>query len=218
MLKSGVHATLAGVLMAMTIPARRHYDPAHFETPMDHLMQRYRNAHRHGHGILTNHALRTIVQAVEAAAQRVETPLQRLEHLLHLPVALLVVPVFALVNAGVAITRQDLTATPAHPITLGVGAGPVLGKFIGIAGSGWLALRLGVGVLPRGTRHAQIGGVAMLGGSGFTMSIFIAGLSFSSRPDSLALAKTGILCASLCAGILSSAWPWFTTRDRITSP
>src|SRR3546814_410233 len=95
-----------------------------------------------------------------------------------------------------------------HPITIGVMLGLLLGKFIGITGACWLALKLGIAVLPTGTRFIQVAGVSVLGGIGFTMSIFISELGFSDHPDYLILAKTGILAASLCAGIIGLIWLW----------
>jgi NhaA family Na+:H+ antiporter len=88
-----------------------------------------------------------------------------------------------------------------HPVTLGVGLGLVLGKVIGITGASWLALKIGFAQLPAGTRFSQIAAVSLLGGIGFTMSIFIAQLGYASTPELLLMAKTGILFASLIAGL-----------------
>jgi NhaA family Na+:H+ antiporter len=88
----------------------------------------------------------------------------------------------------------------------------VLGKFIGITGASWLALKLGIAQLPAGTRFAQIAGVGLLGGIGFTMSIFIAELGFIHQPEFLLMAKTGILAASLLSGVAGLAWIYFTTK------
>ena len=212
LLKSGVHATLAGVLTAFTIPARPKYDPARFSRHVRELMTRFDQSYVPGQGILTNDALRSIVQTLENGVHKVETPLQRLEHGLHMPVAFLVVPVFAFFNAGIPMDMAGLGQTLAHPVTLGVALGLLLGKFLGIAGTCWLALRLGLGRLPAGTRFSQIAGVALLSGIGFTMSIFIAELGFAGQPENLLMAKTGILIASLLAGLGGYAWLWLVSR------
>ncbi|HEY0721440.1 MAG TPA: Na+/H+ antiporter NhaA [Gammaproteobacteria bacterium] len=212
LLKSGVHATLAGVITAFTIPARPKYDPARFSECVKELIQRFDANHRPGENIMTNDQLRGITHALEQGVVRVETPLQRLEHALHLPVTYLVIPVFALINAGIPIDFDALGETLGHPVMLGVAVGLVAGKFIGIAGASWLALRLGIGRLPAGTRFVQLAGVALLGGIGFTMSIFIADLAFAAQPEYLLMAKTGILLASLVAGAGGLLWLYLVSE------
>ncbi|MFQ5487959.1 MAG: Na+/H+ antiporter NhaA [Gammaproteobacteria bacterium] len=206
LLKSGVHATLAGVLTAFTIPARPKYDPARFSEHVRELMVRFDANHQPGRSIMTNDALRAVVQTLANGVHKVETPLQRLEHGLHMPVAFLVIPIFAFINAGIPMEFSGLGETLSHPVTLGVMVGLVAGKFLGIAGASWLALRLGIGQLPAQTRFSQIAGVALLAGIGFTMAIFIAELGFAAQPEYLLMAKTGILFASLLAGVSGFFW------------
>ena len=203
---SGVHATLAGVLGAFSVPARPKYDPDRFEQQVDDLMQRFRDSHISGQSIMTNDKLRAIVQTLENGIMHVEAPLQRLEHAWHLPVAYLVIPIFALFNAGIPLQLDDFGQTLMQPVTLGVVLGLVLGKVIGISGCCWVALKLNIGQLPADTRFTQIIGVSLLGGIGFTMSIFIAELGFARQPELLLMAKTGILFASLVAGITGFIW------------
>ena len=206
MLKSGVHATLAGVLGAFTVPARPRYDPLAFSGRMRSLLTQFDRSYRPGANILTNDELRAVAQALGKGALQVQAPLQRLEHLWHLPVAFLVVPVFALFNAGIPLQGNDWGALFRHPVALGSGLGLVLGKLVGVTGAVWLAVRLGIAELPTGTRFRQIPGVALLAGIGFTMSIFIAELAFRSDPGSLILAKTGILFGSVVAGGSGYLW------------
>ena len=116
------------------------------------------------------------------------------------------VPVFALFNAGIPLQDSDWGALLRNPVALGVGLGLVVGKLIGITAAVWLALRLGIGELPTGTRFRQIPGVALLAGIGFTMSIFIAELAFRTDPETLVLAKTGVLFGSLIAGVGGFLW------------
>ncbi len=212
LLKSGVHATLAGVLTAFTIPARPKYDPVHFSDHVKELMARFDASHQPGQSIMTNDALRAVVQTLENGVHKVETPLQRLEHVMHMPVAFLVIPIFAFINAGISMEFAGLGDTLAHPVALGVVLGLVLGKFLGIAGASWLALKLDIAQLPAQTRFSQIAGVALLAGIGFTMSIFIAELGFAGQPEYLLMAKTGVLVASLLAGVGGFVWLWWVSK------
>ncbi len=206
LLKSGVHATIAGVLGAFTVPAIPKYDPERFSQQMKNLMARFDKSYRPGESILTNIEMRSVVQTLENGILKVEAPLQRLEHAWHLPVAFLVVPIFALFNAGIPLQLGSLSETLSHPVTLGIGVGLIGGKFIGITLSSWLAIKLGVAQLPPGIRFTQIAGVSLLAGIGFTMAIFIAELGFAAQPDYLLKAKTGILAASLLSGVLGYVW------------
>lgn len=214
LLQSGVHATLAGVLCAFAIPARPKYDPALFSAHLKELIARYDASHQQGDNIMTNEKLYTVVQTLEKGVRGVQTPLQQLEHGWHLPVAYLVIPIFALFNAGIPLQFGALGDTLSHPVMLGVMLGLLLGKFIGITGACWLALRLGIGQLPSGTRFSQIAAVSVLGGIGFTMSIFIAELGFAAQTEYLLMAKTGVLLASLLAGVVGFIWLWWLGRER----
>jgi len=206
MLKSGVHATLAGVLTALTIPARPKYEPKSFGALVRKLMHKFDNSYRPGESIMRNDEQRAILQTLENGVHLVETPLQRLEHSMHIWVAFLIIPIFALANAGVPIEFSKIGESLSHPVALGVIVGLMFGKVVGIAGFSWIAIKLGFGVLPEGTNFKQIIGVAILGGIGFTMSIFIAELAFVGQAENLLMAKTGILFASLCAGVIGYVW------------
>jgi len=216
-LKSGVHATLAGVLGGFTVPARPRYDPGVFSAQVKRLMARFDTSYGGDASILTNEDLRAVVQTLGNGVVAVQAPLQRLEHIWHMPVAFLVIPVFALFNAGIPLDLGSIGATLGHPVALGVMAGLLLGKFAGITGASWLALRLGVAELPTGTRFSQIAGVSLLAGIGFTMAIFIAELAFSNESQLLLSAKTGILLASLVSGLAGFAWLW-VLGSRDASP
>ncbi len=212
LLQSGVHATLAGILGAMTVPATPKYNPERFVEHVAGLMRRFEASHEPGKSIMTNDALRGIVQTLENGVHSVEAPLQRLEHIWHMPVAYLVIPIFALANAGIALNFNTLGETLNHPVMLGVAFGLVLGKFIGITGFSWVVLKLGVAELPKDTRFTQIAGVSLLAGIGFTMSIFVAQLGFNEREDLLLMAKTGILVASLLAGVAGFIWLYLVSK------
>ncbi|NOZ52110.1 MAG: Na+/H+ antiporter NhaA [Gammaproteobacteria bacterium] len=208
LLKSGVHATLAGVITAFTIPARPKYDPVRFSEHVKELMARFDASHEPGKNIMTNDTLRGVVQRLENSVYKVETPLQRLEHSMHMPVAFLVIPIFAFINAGIPMAFADMGETLTHPVTMGVILGLVVGKFIGIAGASWIALKLGFAQLPANTSFSQIAGVSLLAGIGFTMAIFIAELGFAGQTEYLLMAKTGVLVGSFLAGVGGFIWLW----------
>lgn len=211
---SGVHATLAGILGALSVPAIPKYKPERFSEHVKELMQRFDDSHQPGKSILTNDKLRAVVQTLENGVHSVEAPLQRLEHVWHMPVAYLVIPIFALANAGIALEFSALGETLAHPVMLGVTLGLVLGKFIGITSVSWILLKLGVAQLPRDTRFTQIAGVSLLAGIGFTMSIFVAQLGFEGQENLLLMAKTGILFASLFAGVAGFIWLYLVSKPE----
>ncbi len=209
LLQSGVHATLAGVLGAFTVPARSLYDPSLFITRAKVQLERFAASQREDNSIMTNEKLFSVTQNLEKIVHGVQTPLQRLESLWHLPVAFLIIPIFALFNAGIPLQLSALGETMTHPVMLGVAIGLLVGKFAGIAGASWLAIRLGVGQLPTDTKFSQVMAVSVLGGIGFTMSIFIAELGFAEQPEYLLMAKTGVLLASVLAGLLGFIWLWW---------
>lgn len=212
LMQSGVHATLAGILGALSVPAVPKYKPELFSSHVKELMQRFDASHQPGVSIMTNDSLRAVVQTLENGVHSVEAPLQRLEHVWHMPVAYLVIPIFALANAGIPLETGALGETLTHPVMLGVALGLVLGKFIGITGVSWLMLKLGVAVLPKDTSFTQIAGVSLLAGIGFTMSIFVAQLGFANNEDLLLMAKTGILAASLLSGLAGFIWLYVVSK------
>jgi NhaA family Na+:H+ antiporter len=205
-LASGVHATLAGLLTALAIPARPKYDPKFFSEKLHHLMAQFDASHLPGMSIIHNQKQRALLQTMENSVHHVETPLQRLEHDLHIPVSFGVIPIFALANAGIPIEWGAAAESLSHPVTLGVGLGLIVGKLIGVAGASWLAVRLGIAKLPADITMQHIVGVGLLAGIGFTMSIFIADLAYTRTPEYLLLAKTGILAGSLVSGIAGYLW------------
>ncbi|HEU4631286.1 MAG TPA: Na+/H+ antiporter NhaA [Gemmatimonadaceae bacterium] len=195
---SGVHATIAGVLLAMTIPARNKIDAEQFLRRARRTLDDFATA---GSGAtpLVDETQQNAIHELEVAAEQVQAPLLKLEHKLHGVVAFVIMPLFALSNAGVTLP-DDLAAALTAPVTLGILLGLVLGKPIGITLFAWLAVRLGLADRMAGVSWRDMLGVAWLGGIGFTMSLFITGLAFTSaaRIDD---AKLGILTASTLAGI-----------------
>ncbi|ANN77988.1 Na+/H+ antiporter NhaA [Bordetella flabilis] len=162
MLKSGVHATIAGVLLAFAIPYSRKEDDA-------------------------------------------ASPSHRLEHILHKPVAFVILPVFALANTGIVI-GSGWSAQLASANGIGILAGLVVGKPLGIMLLCLLAVKLGIAALPAGLGWRHLFGAGLLAGIGFTMSIFITNLAFTAQPDVITESKMAILLASLVAGLLGYMW------------
>jgi NhaA family Na+:H+ antiporter len=196
-LKSGIHATIAGVILAMTIPSTARLSRREVAARSIKLIRDFTENETGPPESVENQ--QATLQALEAVVQSAESPLQRFEHALHPWVSFLIMPVFALANAGVTLGTEFLSRW-SHPVTLGVAAGLILGKQIGITSFTWIAVKTGIASLPAGISWRHIYGVAWLGGIGFTMSLFIADLAFGDAPD-LQLAKVGILFASLISGI-----------------
>lgn len=213
LLKSGVHATLAGVLTALTIPAKPKFEPTQFSAVVRKLLDKFDKADKPG-SIMQNDEQRSILQTFESGVHLVETPLQRMEHRLHTPVAFLVIPIFALANAGIPIHLDGIGDTVTDPVTLGVVLGLIVGKFIGITGACALAIKLGIARLPSDMSMSQVAGASLLAGIGFTMSIFIAELAFIGQPEQLLMAKTGILFASLIAGVVGYTWLYIVGKPK----
>lgn len=200
-LGAGLHATVAGVVVAFFIPARGKYDTAKFFREVHNFLDKVdcRNGDC-GHTMLTNQDHANAVQSIEFACHNTETPLQRLEHGLNGYVSYIVVPLFALANAGVVIEWQQLSTVFQQSVTLGVVFGLVLGKPLGIMIFTFLASVLFKSPLSVGVTWLHIAGVSMLAGIGFTMSIFITGLSLSSY-QLVEMAKVGIIFGSLFSAL-----------------
>jgi NhaA family Na+:H+ antiporter len=190
--QSGVHATIAGIMMAFTIPCRSEIDRPYFMARMNRLLNRFANAEPN-----SNKAHATI-HSMERLCEGVETPLNRIEHALQPWVSFLIMPLFALSNAGVPVVGNVLAAAT-NRVAIGVALGLVLGKPFGITLFAWAAERIGLVARPRGTDWMQIFAASCVCGIGFTMSLFIAALALPDG-DVLDLAKIGTLAASVVAG------------------
>ena len=205
MLESGVHATIAGVIAAMAIPSKPKAHPSNFTESTKELLGEY-DTYPLEEGHTIHEEQKAILQNIKDKIDSVGTPAARLEHDLHLTVALVVIPLFALANAGIAIDFDSLGSTIMEPVSLGIIAGLILGKVLGIFGVSWVAIKLGIARLPVGSTMSQIFGVAFLGGIGFTMSIFVADLAFMGNEELIFQSKVGILAASLFAGLFGFFW------------
>ncbi|WP_291316145.1 Na+/H+ antiporter NhaA [Desulfuromonas sp.] len=212
LLKSGVHASIAGVLIGATIPVRPRHFHEEFLAKAEDLLQRYRQLRRTDGPFHNEEKLGTLL-ALEHICHDAMSPLQRMEHEMHHWVIFGVMPIFALANAGLTLTPGDLQASLSHPVTVGVTLGLLLGKPLGIVFFSWLAVRLGVADLPAGANWTAMFGVGMLGGIGFTMSLFISNLAYLD-PALVAYAKVGIFAASIFAGVAGFALLHHAGRRR----
>jgi NhaA family Na+:H+ antiporter len=220
MFGSGVHATLAGILVAMTVPARPASSSRGFLKNSIRLLRRFREielAKVDPSSVLEEPEKHELAESLHKTVKDATTPLQRWEQRLEHPVALLVLPVFALVNAGIALSASTLSTAFTSSLSLGIILGLVAGKFIGISSFTWLVLKLRWGTLPANMPFRYIPGLSLMAGMGFTMSVFIAGLGFGDNPEQLLLAKTGIIFASLLAGLSGFLWLFLQSgSDRKT--
>ncbi len=196
-LKSGIHATIAGVILAALTPARPYSARAAFDEHAQDLLDRFRAAQAAG----DHEREQYLLKEMEWLARGAESPLDRLERVLHPWVSYLIVPIFALANAGLIIDSDALRAAAESPVTMGIIMGLVLGKVTGITAFAWIAVRLGWAALPAGVRWLDMVGAGLLAGIGFTVSLFITGLAFDEA-SLVAEAKMGILGASVAAGAL----------------
>ena len=202
-LQSGVHSTIAGVLLAFMIPSRTELNQGDFLRDSRAVLNHFeRAATESEQSVLRDAEQQMAIETLEDGCEKVQPPLHRMEHGLHPWVTFLIMPLFALANAGVPLFG-DVWKAVGSPITLGVVVGLVLGKPIGITLASWLAVRLGWASLPESVSWKHIHGAGWLAGIGFTMSLFMAGLSFTDDAQ-LTAAKLGILTASLCAGMIGS--------------
>ncbi len=205
---SGVHATLAGILLAITIPARPAHSPAEFGQCMNELQAAFkadRSNAQTSDDPLSNDRMASIAEAVEHSATAVQSPLQRVEHALTPWVTFVIIPVFALANAGIDLGAIDWAQALGSKVTVGIFAGLVAGKFIGVSLFSWIAVRLGWARLPSGVQWKHLMGAAWLAGIGFTMSLFISQLAFAD-PEVVEQAKLGILLGSALSAVIGLVW------------
>jgi Na+:H+ antiporter, NhaA family len=202
LLNSGVHSTLAGILIALAIPSRAVLSPTEFTAHARRHLARIDEDDVKGAHVLEDDSQQKAALHVAGAALRSAAPLQRLEWALHPVTTFVILPLFALANAGVHL--ESLRSLLSSPVAIGVVVGLVAGKPIGVLAATWLAGKAGLATLPEGITRRQLAGTAVLAGIGFTMSLFVAGLAFSGTvmPDQ---AKAGVLLASTVAGVIGYA-------------
>ena len=199
-LKSGIHATVAGVLLAFTIPSSsRINSKEYFENNTD-LLQKFDKVRGGGVNILTNEERQMYIHEIENNSKRILPPLQRFEHGLAPWVSFVIMPLFALANAGVSL-GQGLVKSLLDSINIGIIAGLFIGKQAGVFLFSWLSIKLGLSSKPDGINWKNLYGGGVLAGIGFTMSLFITNLAFI-EDELIETAKVGILLASLISAII----------------
>lgn len=198
-LLSGIHATVAGVLLAFVVPATSRYNTKDFLVNGKELLEEFDREGEEGPNVLANEERQNIVQTLEGTCAKVLTPLQRFEHSLNPWVSFFIMPVFALANAGVPL-QEDFFDSLVNEVSLGIIGGLFIGKQVGIFLFSWLAVKLNIASLPSKVGWKHIYGAGILAGIGFTMSLFITNLAFSSE-ELTNIAKVGILAASLISGV-----------------
>jgi len=196
-LASGIHATVAGILLAMVVPVRGRIQPRRFFAVARQRLVELEATERTGEVTITlkSKEMEAIEELHQASSDVMPAGLT-FERLLHPVTAFVILPVFALFNAGVVLDTKIIQAL-AHPVGLGVLFGLVLGKQAGITIASWLVIRFGLADMPGGVSWGQIYGAAILAGIGFTMALFVSDLAFDSEPL-LGFSKVAILVGSLC--------------------
>lgn len=197
-MQSGIHSTISGVLLAFVIPARPRLDAVIYIRRIREVIGHFPVLHSDSI-VLTNDQIATLKQ-VKAASDYVISPLQSLEDSLHGVVNFLILPLFAFANAGVVFSGEgELFGS----VSVAVATALILGKFFGIFLFTWLAIKSGFAQMPPGMNWKSVAGVSLLGGIGFTVSLFVANLSFANGyPELLNQAKFGVLMGTIIAGIL----------------
>lgn len=206
---SGVHATVTGVIVAMTIPARSARDTKGFADEAKQLLKEFRDQRARDYLIHLKEENQSVIRQLESMFRQIEPPLQRLEHVLHPWVIFGIMPIFALANAGVGLNSTLLASAATSNQSLGIIFGLFIGKQFGIFSATWLAVKIGIASLPNSVSMKHVYGGAVLCGIGFTMSLFIAELSFTGQPALLEEAKVSILAGSLVSGLAGAAILYF---------
>lgn len=205
--RSGIHPTIAGILIAFIIPARPVVPAEQFVSQTEELMHQFeKQVNDTDDPILADDIQHELVEEIENSAKQATTPLQRWQNQFELPVALLILPIFALANAGVNIANINFESVVSNWVMVGISVGLVLGKLTGISLFAWLCVKLKLGGLPSELNFEHIIGVSFLCGIGFTMSIYISNLAFIGQPTILDAAKFSILIGSLFSGVLGLMW------------
>lgn len=196
---SGVHATIAGVLIAFTIPARTKISESEYVSQLFRLTRIFDHIEPNKNALLTKKQLKTITK-IDELSEKAHTPLQKLEHALHPVSIFIILPLFALSNAGVHI-EGNIVELILNPISIGIILGLTIGKPLGIAVASKIVVWLKISKLPEGMNWSHVYGMGFLAGIGFTMSIFISELAFETDTDKQ-IAKVGIFVASILSAII----------------
>ena len=201
MYNSGIHATLAGVILAFALPSKSDVRLSDLSDWLQNRAQDLDEVYDEGLHVLGQNGFTHTAMRVERVMHHVTPPLQRMEHYISTPVNFLILPLFAFVNAQLRLVGADFGAIVMDPVTRGVFFGAVLGKPLGIISVTLLLVKIGFAKLPKNMDGVQVAAVGIMGGLGFTMSILISGLAFASASEVMA-AKCAILVGSLTSAVL----------------
>ena len=201
MYNSGIHATLAGVILAFALPSKSDVRLSDLSDWLQNRAQDLDEVYDEGLHVLGQNGFTHTAMRVERVMHHVTPPLQRMEHYISTPVNFLILPLFAFVNAQLRLVGADFGAIVMDPVTRGVFLGAVLGKPLGIISVTLLLVKIGFAKLPKNMDWVQVAAVGIMGGLGFTMSILISGLAFASASEVMA-AKCAILVGSLTSAVL----------------
>ena len=208
-LLSGVHATIAAVLAAFTIPADVRIKENFYIKKIQAYLSQFKESDPNNKiSTLTNEQLH-ILEKVSKATDHATPPLQKLEHAMHPFVTFVIIPIFALANASVSLVDIEFDQIFETNVALGVALGLLVGKVIGVVGFTWLAVKLKIAVFPDGMNLRNLFGLGLLAAIGFTMSLFITSLAFT-HPEYMTQAKIGIFAASIVGGVLGY---WVLSRE-----
>jgi NhaA family Na+:H+ antiporter len=213
-LRSGVHATVAGVALAMTIPASVKINQIRFYVRSKYMIERFRDAYSKT-PLLQNEIEQAQLFNLQHEIRSATPLILRLTHALQPWITFCIMPIFALANAGVKINLESFGMLT-HPVALGIFFGLLLGKPIGITLMSWITIKLKLAAMPDKTRWMEMIGAGMLAGIGFTMSIFIDTIAFSGADEQLLqnAGKLAILITSTCAGIFGLIYMKIITKKE----
>ena len=211
-LQSGIHATIAGVIVAFTVPAAPHYETGRYIDSIKESIEYFPVTS--AKGMILNSEQIDILKSIESASQHVISPLQSLEDDIHGLVNYVILPLFAFANAGIVLNLGGGEPLNFSTLTMAITLGLVAGKFVGIYLFTWLAIKLRLSSLAAGMTWKNLMGICLLGGIGFTVSLFIANLSFGDSPELLEQAKLGVLAGTLIAGVLGYIVLHFTLPTK----
>ena len=208
-LQSGIHATIAGVVAAFTVPATPHLHTGKYINYIKQNIEEF-PGNTCKKDIILNKEQINALKCIESASDRVISPLQSLEDNLHALVNYVVIPLFAFANAGIVLTSEYGGQLEIGILTWAVTIGLIIGKFAGIYLFTWLTIKSRLSTLVNGMTWSNLAGISLLGGIGFTVSLFIANLSFGNDAEMLGQAKLGVLFGTAIAGILGYIVLYFT--------
>ncbi len=199
--RSGIHATIAGVLLAMVIPSKGSINEIRFQSRISLLLEKFKITSNRKTNVLTSPEQQHIIHSMSTELKSVDPLLHRFESKLHPIVTFIIMPLFALANAGVALDFSSISSGGLSPVTLGIVLGLLIGKPAGIFIFSFISIKMKLAARPTGVTWTQMASISILGGIGFTMSIFINNLAFSSG-SLIDIGKISILIASASAALL----------------